>query len=107
MAFNDLAPRRRRFIRLRGRDFDDGDCAVATLIRPHAVAHLHAAELAARGVPPVTSRQSQLLTLIALGYTNQQISRTRGITVATARTHPQQIYTPGWGWAVGARRWPC
>ncbi|MGI8531612.1 MAG: hypothetical protein ACR2KN_01275, partial [Geodermatophilaceae bacterium] len=64
--------RRLRFIRLQGgRDFDDGDCAVAALIRPHAVAHLHAAELAARGVPPVTSRQSQLLTLIALGYTNQ------------------------------------
>lgn len=84
--------RRVRFIRQRGRDFDDTDWALATLLRPHLVAHLHALDLASRGITPLTTRQRQLLALVADGYSNVQVARTLGISRHTVRTHLQQIY---------------
>jgi hypothetical protein len=50
--------RRVRFIRQRGRDFDDTDRALATLLRPHLVAHLHALDLTSRGITPLSLRQA-------------------------------------------------
>jgi DNA-binding CsgD family transcriptional regulator len=84
--------RRVRFIRQRGRDFDDTDRALATLLRPHLVAHLHALDLTSRGITPLTTRQRQLLALVADGYSNVQVARTLGISGHTVRTHLQQIY---------------
>lgn len=84
--------RRIRFLRLRGKDYDDTDRAVATLIRPHLIEHLHTLDMVSRGTAPLTTRQRQLVSLVGGGYTNQQISRTLGITPATVRTHLQQIY---------------
>jgi DNA-binding CsgD family transcriptional regulator len=85
--------RRIRFIRKRGRDFDDTDRALAALIRPHLVAHLHALDLANRGITPLTTRQRQLLALVADGFSNVQAARRLGISAHTVRTHLQQIYT--------------
>lgn len=84
--------RRIRFLRKSGRDFDDTDRALATLIRPHLVAHLHDLDLAHRGIQPLTARQRQLMSLVARGYTNTQAARTLGISAQTVRTHLQQIY---------------
>lgn len=84
--------RRVRFLRESGRDFDDTDRALATLVRPHLVAHLHALDLAHRGVAPLTRRQRHLMALVGQGYTNNQIARTSGISAQTVRTHLQQIY---------------
>jgi DNA-binding CsgD family transcriptional regulator len=85
--------RRIRFLRKRGRDFDDTDRALAALIRPHLVAHLHALDLANRGITPLTTRQRQLLALVADGFSNVQAARRLGISAHTVRTHLQQIYT--------------
>jgi DNA-binding CsgD family transcriptional regulator len=84
--------RRLRFLRFRGRDFDDTDRALVALIRPHLVSHLHGLDLASRGLTPLTLRQRQLLALVADGYSNAGIARTLGITAATVRTHLSQIY---------------
>ncbi len=84
--------RRIRFLRATGRDFDDNDRAVAALVRPHLVAHLHALDLTSRGIVPLTTRQRQLLALVAGGYSNAQVARTLGISAQTVRTHLQQIY---------------
>lgn len=84
--------RRIRFIRLNGREFDDTDRAVAALVKPHLVAYLHVLDLASRGITPLTTRQRQLMSLVAQGFSNAQIARTLGITADTVRTHLQQIY---------------
>lgn len=84
--------RRIRFLRENGRDFDETDRALAVLVRPHLVAHLHALDLAGRGIPALTARQRQLMSLVARGYTNTQAGRTLGISAQTVRTHLQQIY---------------
>ncbi len=84
--------RRIRFIRISGREFDDTDRAVATIVRPHLLGYLHHLDLASRGVAPLTTRQRQLMSLVAEGFSNTQIARTLGITPDTVRTHLQQIY---------------
>lgn len=84
--------RRIRFMRLSGREFDDTDRVVATLVRPHLIAYLHALDLASRGTASLTTRQRQLTSLLAEGFSNPQIARTLGITPDTVRTHLQQIY---------------
>ena len=85
--------RRVRFERDSGRDFDDTDRAVATLVRPLLVDYIHALDGASHGIVTLTTRQRQLLSFVADGYTNAQVARTLGITAATVRTHLQQIYT--------------
>jgi DNA-binding CsgD family transcriptional regulator len=84
--------RRVRFLRLQGRDFDDTDRALAALVRPHLVGHLHTLDLTSRGIRPLTTRQRQLLALVADGFSNAQVARTLGITADTVRTHLQQVY---------------
>jgi DNA-binding CsgD family transcriptional regulator len=84
--------RRIRFLRAGGADFDETDRSLAAFVRPHLVAHLHALDLAAHGVVPLTARQSQLVSLLAEGLTNSQIGRTLGISSQTVRTHLQQVY---------------
>jgi DNA-binding CsgD family transcriptional regulator len=84
--------RRVRFVRERGRDFDATDRTLAALVRPHLVAHLHTLDLASRGTPPLTTRQRQLLELVADGLSNVQVARMLGISAHTVRTHLQQIY---------------
>lgn len=81
-----------RFIRFGGCDFDENERALAALIRPHLTAHLHAGDLACRKILPLTSRQRQLMSLVAVGLCNKQIARILGISADTVRTHLQQIY---------------
>jgi DNA-binding CsgD family transcriptional regulator len=85
--------RRVRFVRINGSDFDETDRCLAAFVRPHLVAHIHALDLAARGVVALTVRQRQLVSLLAGGLTNAQIARSLGISSQTVRTHLQQIYT--------------
>ena len=84
--------RRVRFVRFSGQDFDETDRSLAAVVRPHLAAHLHALDLAARGVVPLTVRQRQLVSLLAGGLTNAQIGRILGISSQTVRTHLQQVY---------------
>jgi DNA-binding CsgD family transcriptional regulator len=84
--------RRIRFLRASGSDFDDTDRSLAAFVRPHLLAHLHALDLADRGVVPLTVRQRQLVSLLDGGLTNAQIARVLGISSQTVRTHLQQVY---------------
>jgi DNA-binding NarL/FixJ family response regulator len=80
------------FLRGPGRDFSERDRALLTLLRPH----LHQANLDAEQrrhpVPRLTSRQIDLLHLLAAGHTNIQIARRLGISEGTVRTHLENIY---------------
>ena len=64
-----------------------------TLLRPH----LHQAYLDAgqrrHPAPRLTSRQKDLLRLLAAGHTNSQIARRLGLSEGTVRTHLENIYT--------------
>ena len=84
--------RRILLIRIEGRDFDDNDRAILALLRPHILAYLHAQDLAGRGSAPLTTRQRQLMALVARGFSNAQLARSLGISSDTVRTHLQQIY---------------
>ena len=84
--------RRIRFERFSGRDFDDTDRAVAALVRPFLIELLYALDLASRAIPPLTTRQRQLMNLVAAGFSNAQAARNLGISDATVRTHLQQIF---------------
>jgi DNA-binding CsgD family transcriptional regulator len=76
-----------------GPDFSERDRALLTLIRPH----LHQAYLDAERRRTVqgsrlTTRQSDLLALVADGHTNSQIARRLGLSEGTVRTHLENIY---------------
>ena len=75
-----------------GPDFSERDRALLVLLRPH----LHQASLDAERrrhpVPRLTTRQNDLLRLLAAGHTNTQIARRLGISEGTVRTHLENIY---------------
>jgi DNA-binding CsgD family transcriptional regulator len=80
------------FFRGPGPEFSERDRALLTLLRPHLhQAHLDA-ERCRHPVPPLTSRQTDLLQLVAAGHTNTQIARRLGISEGTVRTHLENIY---------------
>jgi DNA-binding CsgD family transcriptional regulator len=90
-------PGRGRTVRLflfreSGSDFCEADRALLILLRPH----LHEAYLEAerRRHPgaELTSRQRQLLNLVAAGYTNAQIARRLNIAEGTVRKHLENIH---------------
>jgi DNA-binding CsgD family transcriptional regulator len=75
-----------------GPDFSERDRAVLTLLRPHLYQAYRDAEQRRHPVPRLTSRQNELLGLLAAGRTNTQIARDLGISEATVRTHLENIY---------------
>jgi DNA-binding CsgD family transcriptional regulator len=80
------------FFREHGPDFTERDRAVLTLLRPHLERAYLDAERRRQPVPPLTSRQKELLHLVAAGYTNAQIARQLGISKGTVRIHLENIY---------------
>jgi DNA-binding CsgD family transcriptional regulator len=80
------------FFRGPGQDFSERDRALLTLLRPH----LHQAYLDAKRrrhpIPRLTSRQTDLLHLLAAGHTNTQIAHRLGISEGTVRTHLENLY---------------
>ena len=81
------------FFRGPGPDFSDCDRAMLTLLRPHLHQAYLDAERRRHPVPRLTSRQTDLLRLVAAGHTNTQIARRLGISEATVRTHLENIYS--------------
>jgi len=80
------------FFRGPGADFSERDRSLLTLLRPHLYqAHLDA-ERNRHPVPHLTTRQQDLLRLVADGNTNSQIARRLAITEGTVRTHLENIY---------------
>jgi DNA-binding CsgD family transcriptional regulator len=80
------------FFRGPGPDFSERDRAVLTLLRPHLHQAYLDAERHRHPVPPLTSRQWDLLRLIAAGHTNAQIARRLDVSEGTVRTHLENIY---------------
>jgi len=75
-----------------GLDFSERDRALLALLRPHLQQAYLDAERHRHPTPPLTSRQKDLLRLLAAGHTNTQIARRLGISEGTVRTHLENIY---------------
>jgi DNA-binding CsgD family transcriptional regulator len=75
-----------------GPDFSERDRALLMLLRPHLGQAYLDAERRCHPVPRLTSRQQELLRLVAAGHTNIQIARRLGISEGTVRTHLENIY---------------
>jgi len=75
-----------------GRDFDERDRLLLTLLRPHLTAAFRNAERRRRAPAALTPRQLELLQYVAQGYTNMQIARRMGLSEGTVRTHLNHIY---------------
>jgi DNA-binding CsgD family transcriptional regulator len=75
-----------------GGDFAETDRALLTLLRPHLHQAYLDAERRRQPWPGLTSRQWQVLELLAGGHTNGQIARRLGVSEGTIRTHLENIY---------------
>ena len=79
-----------RFVFFRNaRDFDERDRLVMTLLRPHL------AELRAQQQPttsPLTTRQTELMRLVAAGWTNAEIAASLFVSPHTVRKHLENIF---------------
>lgn len=73
-----------------GPDFADRD--LLTLLRPHLHQAYLDAERHRHGTPQLTSRQWEMLRLVAAGHTNAQIARRVGVTEGTVRKHLENTY---------------
>ncbi len=62
------------------------------LLRPHLVALHLRQRRRQQGVPELTARQLQVLTLIAAGCTNAQVARALDISEATVSKHLENAY---------------
>ena len=81
------------FSRRPGRDFSERDRALLALLRPHLHQAYLDAERRRTATPQLTSRQWELLRLVAAGHTNAQIAHRVGVSEGTVRIHLQNIYT--------------
>jgi DNA-binding CsgD family transcriptional regulator len=74
-----------------GRDFDERDRSFLSLLRPH-LSRLRAQWERRAQLPSLTERELDVLSLVAQGLTNRQISGRLFISRATVRTHLEHIY---------------
>ena len=88
------AGRSRRLILSRGRglDFDGRDRLLLSLLRPHLNELYQELERARRPVPTLTTRQWELLHLVASGRTNAEIARELVVSKDTVRKHMENIF---------------
>lgn len=74
-----------------GRDFDERDRSLLALLRPY-LARLRTSWERRPHVPSLTERELDVLSLVAQGLTNREISRQLFISPSTVRTHLEHIY---------------
>lgn len=84
--------RRLVFFRSRGPDFSDHERLLLSLLRPHLDELYQRLERERRIVPYLTTRQVELLRLVALGRTNAEIARELVVSAATVRKHLENIF---------------
>ena len=84
--------RRLMLFRSGGSDFTDADALALHLLRPHLIT-LHLRQRRRReGVPDLTPRQLQILTLVAAGLSNVQVARALGLSETTVGKHLENAY---------------
>jgi DNA-binding CsgD family transcriptional regulator len=84
--------RRLMLFRSSGSDFTDADALALHLLRPHLIT-LHQRQRRRReGIPDLTPRQMQILTLVAAGLSNVQAARALGISQTTVGKHLENAY---------------
>jgi DNA-binding CsgD family transcriptional regulator len=74
-----------------GPDFSDRDQLLLTVLRPH-LAEFELRRRGSRRNAALTSRQSELLHLVATGMTNRQIARRLNLSEGTVRRHLENIF---------------
>ncbi|MET9273942.1 LuxR C-terminal-related transcriptional regulator [Kribbella sp. NPDC003557] len=84
--------RRILLFRTAGRDFTERERLLLTMLRPHFIEVLRAHERRRAGVPELTTRQLQLLQLVADGHSNTQIAHRLFVAEGTVRKHLENIY---------------
>jgi DNA-binding CsgD family transcriptional regulator len=84
--------RRVQFWREEGPDFSERDVLLLSLLRPHLMSMFDRQRAVRTGVPVLTSRQWEILRLVAGGCTNRQIARALAVSDATVRKHLENIY---------------
>lgn len=81
------------FVRDAGsRDFDERDRAVLNVLRPHLEAVRRRWEHRHAGAVGLTARERELVLLLRDGLTNKEIADRLSISIATVRTHFDNIY---------------
>ncbi|WP_202865962.1 helix-turn-helix transcriptional regulator [Kribbella turkmenica] len=75
-----------------GRDFTERERLLLRMLRPHLVEVYRDLERRRAGIPDLTSRQLELLRLVAEGHSNTQIARRLFVAEGTVRKHLENIY---------------
>lgn len=88
------AGRTRRLILFRGPglDFGDRDRLLLTLLRPHLKELYEHRERARDVVPDLTTRQWELLRLVAAGHSTTDIAGRLCVSVSTVRKHLENVF---------------
>jgi DNA-binding CsgD family transcriptional regulator len=84
--------RRLVFFRGPGPDFDGRDRLLLSLLRPHLNELYQELARRRKAVPKLTSRQWELLRLLAAGHTNADIARELVVSISTVRKHLENIF---------------
>ena len=84
--------RRLMLFRGTGRDFTERERLLLRMLRPHFIEILRDLERRRAGIPELTSRQLELLRLVADGHSNTQIARRLFVAEGTVRKHLENIY---------------
>jgi DNA-binding CsgD family transcriptional regulator len=84
--------RRLMLFRTTSRDFTERERLLLRMLRPHFVEIHRALERRRAGIPALTSRQWQLLRLVAAGDSNTQIAHHLFVAEGTVRKHLENIY---------------
>ncbi|MFD3402909.1 response regulator transcription factor [Kribbella sp. NPDC058693] len=89
---HDGEDRRMLLFRTTGPGFSERERLMLQLLRPHLVEIRRDLERRRAGIPELTSRQWELLRLVAAGHTNTQIARRLFVAEGTVRKHLENIY---------------
>ncbi|TCO49420.1 regulatory LuxR family protein [Kribbella antiqua] len=84
--------RRLMLFRATGRDFTERERLLLRMLRPHFIEILRDLERRRAGIPELTSRQLELLRLVADGHSNTQIAHRLFVAEGTVRKHLENIY---------------
>ncbi|WP_433162587.1 response regulator transcription factor [Kribbella sp. CA-247076] len=84
--------RRLLLFRGTGRDFSERERLLLRMLRPHLIEVHRDLERRRAGIPDLTTRQLELLRLVAEGHSNTQIARRLFVAEGTVRKHLENIY---------------